>query len=137
MFNNTKYSDVSIYLGSVELLLLAHYAILGVRSPYFDDALESGFKEGKEREFRFHDYSVYALWRVFHFMYKGCYYDEPAESLSKEGKASVFRMLESTLMTLLGNDLELLKHPRVFALADMFRIDDLKALAVRNLKAQL
>ncbi len=137
MFNNTKYSDVSIYLGSAELLLPAHHAILGVRSPYFDDALESGFKEGKEREFRFHDYSVHALWRVFHFMYEGCYYDEPAESLSKEGKASVFGMLESTLMTLSGDDLELLKHPRVFALADMFRMDDLKALAVRNLEAQL
>jgi len=72
---------------------------------------------------------------VFHFIYEGCYYDEPAESLSKEGKASIFRMLESTLMTLSGDDLKLLKHPRVFALADMFRMDDLKALTIRNLKA--
>ena len=40
-------------------------------------------------------------------------------------------------MTLSGDDLELLKHPRVFALADMFRMDDLKALAVRNLETQL
>jgi len=72
---------------------------------------------------------------VFHFIYKGCYYDEPAKSLSKEGKASVFRILESTLMTLSGDNLKLLKHPRVFALADIFRIDDLKALAVRNLEA--
>jgi len=86
LFNNAKYSDVSIYLGPAEILLPAHHAILGVQSPYFDDALESGFKEGKECEFRFHDYSVHALWRVFYFMYEGYYYDEPAESLSKEGK---------------------------------------------------
>jgi len=46
-------------------------------------------------------------------------------------------MVGSTLTTLSGDDLELLKHPRVFALADMFRMDDLKALTVRNLEAQL
>ncbi len=74
---------------------------------------------------------------MFHFIYKGYYYDEPTKSLSKEGKASIFRILESTLMTLLGNNLKLLKHPRVFALTDIFRIDDLKALTIRNLKAQL
>ena len=40
-------------------------------------------------------------------------------------------------MILSGDDLELLKNPKVFALADMFRMDDLKALAVKNLEAQL
>jgi len=136
LFNNTKYADVSIYLGSAEILLPAHRAILGVQSPYFDDALESGFKESKEREFRFHDYSVHALWRVFHFMYEGYYHDGPAESLCKEGKR-LFCECGQPLMILSGDDLEMLKHPRVFALTDMFRMDDLKALAVKNLEAQL
>jgi len=72
---------------------------------------------------------------VFYFIYKGYYYNKPAESLSKEGKASIFRILESTLITLLGNNLKLLKHPRVFALTNIFRIDNLKALTIRNLKA--
>jgi len=72
---------------------------------------------------------------VFYFIYKGYYYNKPTKSLSKEGKASIFRILESTLITLLGDNLKLLKYPRVFALIDIFRIDNLKALTIRNLKA--
>jgi hypothetical protein len=34
-------------------------------------------------------------------------------------------------------DLELFKHPRVFALADMFRMNDLKDLACEKFKLQL
>ncbi len=36
-----------------------------------------------------------------------------------------------------GDDLELLKHPRVFALADMFQMDELKMLAREKFEKQL
>jgi hypothetical protein len=36
-----------------------------------------------------------------------------------------------------GDDGELLKHPRVFALADMFRMEDLKNLSCDKFKLQL
>ncbi len=64
-------------------------------------------------------------------MHKGCHYDEPAESLSKAGQGCV---LGSTLKTLSGDNLELLKHPRVFAFVDTFWINNLKTFALRNLE---
>ncbi len=36
-----------------------------------------------------------------------------------------------------GDDLELLKHPRVFAIADMFQMNDLKTLAREKFEKQL
>jgi hypothetical protein len=59
--------------------------ILGIRCPYFDDALQSGFKEGITREFTFEKDSPHALWRVFQYIYTGDYSDNPAESLSSDG----------------------------------------------------
>ncbi len=40
-------------------------------------------------------------------------------------------------MLQIGDDLELLKHPRVFAIADMFQINDLKTLAREKFEKQL
>ncbi|KAH9211156.1 hypothetical protein DL95DRAFT_412334 [Leptodontidium sp. 2 PMI_412] len=42
----------------------AHRQVLGTRSPYFDDALQSGFKEGITHEISFEKDSPHALWRA-------------------------------------------------------------------------
>ncbi|KAK8900789.1 hypothetical protein QC760_010553 [Botrytis cinerea] len=120
LFNNSKYSDMTIYLGESKIPFASHRAILGMRCPYFDDVLQSGFKESITNEISFEKDSPHALWRVLHYIYTGDYSDEPSEILDSE-----------------GDDLELLKHPRVFALADMFRIEQLKILACEKFKKQL
>ncbi|KAM3064922.1 hypothetical protein ACMFMG_011250 [Clarireedia jacksonii] len=119
-FNASKYSDVTIYLGKSKIPFKSHRIVLGSRCPYFDDLLRSGFKEGITNEISFEKDSPHALWRVLCFIYTGDYSDEPPEVLVSE-----------------GDDLELLKHPRVFALADMFRMDELKALSCKRFKEQL
>lgn len=40
-------------------------------------------------------------------------------------------------MTIIGDDPKLLRHPRVFALADMFRIEGLKKLSCKKFEQQL
>ena len=77
--NNSKLSDVAVYLGPDQIKIDAHRLILSVTSPYFDDLFSGGFKEGQEREVRFENYSTHALWRVFEYMYKKTYSDEITE----------------------------------------------------------
>ncbi|KFY42048.1 hypothetical protein V494_02644 [Pseudogymnoascus sp. VKM F-4513 (FW-928)] len=120
LFNNSKYADVKLYLGESKTQFLAHQVVLGTRSPYFDDALRSEFKEGITHEFTYDKDSPHALWRVLQYMYTGNYTDEPSECLESE-----------------GDDLELLKHPRVYALADMFRMEELKTLSCKKFELQL
>lgn len=47
------------------------------------------------------------------------------------------RLRKELIITRIGDDLELLKHPRVYALADMFRIEDLKSLSSEKFQLQL
>jgi len=88
LFNNKKYSDVTIYLGKSKTLFPAYRLVLGLRSPYFDDALGSKFKEGITHEFRFEKDSPHALWRVLQYIYTGDYADALSESLDSEGLLS-------------------------------------------------
>ncbi|KAH8800734.1 BTB/POZ protein, partial [Xylogone sp. PMI_703] len=119
-FHNSKYSDVTVYLGESKIPFPAHQLVLGISSPYFEDALTSDFKEGKTKEFTFEKDSPHALWRVFQYMYTEDYADEASEVLGSE-----------------GDDLELLRHPQVYALADMFRMENLKILSCQKFEQQL
>ena len=138
-FNNEKYSNVTVYLGESKTLFPAHRLILGMRSPYFDDALQSKIKEGITHEFRFEENSPHALWRVLQYMYTGDYADEPPDSLYSEGMfpLTISRRFEISRLRQAGDDLELLRHPRVYALADTFRMEDLKSLLHGKFKLQL
>ena len=85
LFNNHKYSDAKLYLGQSKIPFPAHRLVLGTRSPYFDDALQSGFKEGITHKFNFENDSPYTLWRVLYYIYTGDYSDELYEDLASEG----------------------------------------------------
>jgi len=76
---------VTLYLGKSKISFLAHRVVLGICSPYFDDALTGGFKESEIHEFNVEKESPYALWRVLQFIYTGDYSDESSESLVSEG----------------------------------------------------
>lgn len=85
LFNNEKYSDVTLLIGESKTTFPAHRIVLGIRSPYFDDALQSKFKEANTGEFIFDKDSPHALWRAFQYMYTGDYADDSSPSLSSEG----------------------------------------------------
>ncbi|OXV09093.1 hypothetical protein Egran_03144 [Elaphomyces granulatus] len=120
LFNSSKYSDVTIYLGKSKIPFPAHRLVLGTRCPYLDDILQSGLKEDITTEISFTKDNSHALWRVLQYIYTGDYSDEPSETLDSE-----------------DDDLELLKHPRIFALSGIFRIDDLKELSCNKFEDQL
>ncbi|KFY91878.1 hypothetical protein V500_04419, partial [Pseudogymnoascus sp. VKM F-4518 (FW-2643)] len=92
LFNNEKYSDVTLLIGESKTTFPAHRLVLGIRSPYFDDALQSKFKEAVTNEFTFDKDSPHALWRVLQYIYTGDlkyiytgdYADDSSQSLSSE-----------------------------------------------------
>ncbi|TGO45842.1 hypothetical protein BCON_0361g00020 [Botryotinia convoluta] len=81
---------------------------------------QSNFKEAVTNEISFERDSPHALWRVLRYIYTGDYSEESSRALDTQ-----------------GDDIELLKHPRVFALADMFCMEDLKSICCQKLKSQL
>jgi hypothetical protein len=88
LFYNEKYSDVTVYVGESKIPFPAHRLVLGICSPYFEDALKSKFEEGIAHEFEFRDDSPHALRRVLQYMYTGDYSDTPSESLTSQGRLS-------------------------------------------------
>ena len=72
-------------LGESKTPFLAHRLVLGILKPYFDDALQSKFKESITYEFRFEKDIPHALWRVLQYMHAGVYADKSSESLDSEG----------------------------------------------------
>ncbi|OBU01456.1 hypothetical protein VE01_00075 [Pseudogymnoascus verrucosus] len=64
LFNNEKFSDVKLLIGESKTAFPAHRVVLGIRSSYFDDALQSEFKEAHTTEFIFEKDSPHALWRL-------------------------------------------------------------------------
>lgn len=82
-FNNPDFADVKIYIGAYELP--AHSLVLASQSPFFQKALNSNFREGKDKKFHFTEGSAHAHWRVFEYMYTGDYTEEPAQVLDAQG----------------------------------------------------
>jgi len=76
---------------------------------------------------------MHTLWRVLEYMYQGDYSEDPAVSLNTRGLLKVL-MCKAQVSDLAGDDLELLKYPRAFALADIFVMPYLLAYALSNFK---
>ena len=136
LHNSSKFADVTIYLGPSGIALPAHRAVLGTQSPCFEAALTKGFKETESHEFRLAEDSPYALWRVFEYMYCEKYSDDLMIGSENQG------LFENSCFTLKTNDKpdddpELLKHSRVYILADMYMMPDLQEHALSKFKFQL
>ncbi|KAI9761052.1 MAG: hypothetical protein M1840_002037 [Geoglossum simile] len=117
---SSKHSDVSIYFGPEKVEFRAHYAILSVHTKYFDAAKERGFAEGLEDKFYFPEGHPHAFYRALQYMYTGDYSSENNQLDNGE-----------------EDDRELLKHPRVNAIADLFDIEGLKELCATRFTDQL
>ncbi|KAF9728662.1 hypothetical protein PMIN04_012955 [Paraphaeosphaeria minitans] len=113
LFNDAKYSDATVQIYDTPLPV--HKAIICIQSEYFEKAFQDKFVEGSSRTISFREGSGAAYWRVFEYLYTGDYLDE----LSTDR---------------LEDDPELLRDTRVYALADMLLLGDLKALCVAKFK---
>ncbi|PGH10602.1 hypothetical protein AJ80_07453 [Polytolypa hystricis UAMH7299] len=116
IFNSKKNSDVTLYLGPGAFVFHAHYAILGVRTKFFDIAKERGFEESKQDEFHLTEHPTHALYRMLEYIYTSDYCADTANLGDSSGP----------------DDVGILKHVRVYILADYFSIHDLKHLCTRK-----
>ncbi|KAF2844533.1 hypothetical protein T440DRAFT_316582 [Plenodomus tracheiphilus IPT5] len=116
LFNNTKYSDAKIRIHHV--ILPVHKPIICVQSDYFAKAFREEFVEGDTGVIVFEEGCGAAYWRVFEYLYTGDYLEELSTDKFED-------------------DTALLIDPCVYALADMFFLEDLKALCVLKLQTKL
>lgn len=134
MFNKQDYSDVTIFIHGTKLY--AHRFVICVQSRYFAKAFQDKtFAEGCEGEIRFDEGSAMAHWRVFEYLYTGDYTDDlKIEGLQGKHLSSDLHVWHADLNL---DDSAMLKDPRVYALADMFFLRDLKLLALTKMKHRL
>ncbi|KAI1532888.1 BTB POZ domain-containing protein [Pyrenophora tritici-repentis] len=115
MFNDTKYSDATVVIHKKELPV--HKSVICTQSEYFEKAFQGVFVEGSSGVLTFNNDSGAAHWRVFEYLYTGDYSDDLSHDFE--------------------DDPALLKEPRVYVLANMFFLEDLKALATAKLQQKL
>ncbi|KAF8538702.1 BTB/POZ protein [Trichophaea hybrida] len=110
-FNDRTYSDLTVITGGVTFHV--HKVFLSVYTPYFTNATKHGFSETAKNVITMDHPSPHAVYRVL----KYCYTGELCEHTPPE----------------LGQDDGPLMFPRIFALADMLCIDDLKEMVPKML----
>ncbi|KAH5617516.1 hypothetical protein HBI23_255110 [Parastagonospora nodorum] len=115
MFEDARYSDATVVIHGRELPV--HRSVICTQSEYFEKAFKEAFAEGSSGVLTFNHDSAAAHWRVFEYLYTGDYSDDLSHRFE--------------------DDPSLLKEPRVYALADMFFLEDLKALATVKLQQKL
>ncbi|KAJ6191976.1 hypothetical protein J3E72DRAFT_273869 [Bipolaris maydis] len=115
MFNDTRYSDATVVIYGKNLPI--HKSIVCTQSKYLEKAFQDSFVEGSSGVLTFNSGSEAAHWRVFEYLYTGDYPDDLSHNIE--------------------DDSALLKEPRVYTLADMFFLEDLKAVAIAKLQQKL
>ncbi|KAF2006466.1 hypothetical protein P154DRAFT_422103 [Amniculicola lignicola CBS 123094] len=119
MFNDTRYSDATVVIHGKKLPV--HKSVICTQSEYFEKVFQKAFTEGSSGVLTFNNDSGAAHWRVFEYLYTGDYSDNISQDF------------EGALL----DDPALLKEPRVYALANMFLLEDLRALATVKLQQKL
>ncbi|OAL42711.1 hypothetical protein IQ07DRAFT_525636, partial [Pyrenochaeta sp. DS3sAY3a] len=113
-FNQATHSDVTILIQGVSLP--AHRFVICPQSSYLEEACQQTFSKD-ERIIKCEQGSGAAYWRVFEYLYTGDYSDsEKADKFPDDDKLS--------------------KHLRVYALANMFCIEDLKTVCLDKFRRE-
>ncbi|KAI1839752.1 hypothetical protein JX266_014034 [Neoarthrinium moseri] len=131
LFNTDTFADLKVFIGNKEVP--AHSSVLACQSEYFATALRVPLLESRTKEFRFVEGSPYAYWRVFQYIYRGSYADETLQEFDTQGIVPFCYRITLTCT----DDEELVRHVRVYALADYFGIKGLKNHALSRLQTLL
>ncbi|PNY28468.1 Uncharacterized protein TCAP_01607, partial [Tolypocladium capitatum] len=113
--------DLLVGRGENQALLFAHQALL-VKSPYFEAGCQGFVDDGSPRQIELPDEDITAVGCFLEFLYTGEYFPK---------KLPGQRVLESdpSIPAVDDSGVQLLKHARLYTLADKFGMDTLKSLA--------
>ena len=87
LFNNAKYSDITIRLGETEVDLPAHRMVIGLQSHWLDEFI-ANYPSGTPAILCWQGASAHSNWRIFSYLYQGDYSEDTAMALEGFGKLS-------------------------------------------------
>jgi hypothetical protein len=115
-------------------LLSAHQFVVCIQSKFFDNAFRN-FAEGETKTMNLDAATEAAYWRVFEYMYTGDYPDQ-LSGIETEGRRPI-HLYYRTRANIRTDESEYLQDPRVYALADMYFLEDLKLLSEAKFRQNL
>ena len=138
LFNNPRFSDVTIRFETAGIEFPAHQNILAHCSPPMNNVL----LQNPETEVLYFNSlnggeSTYSYWRVFQYMYEGSYSLHSTETLDGIGRFRELQKCAEYWINLSEDEPELLKHSTVAFLARLLKIKSLEALALSMIRSQL
>jgi hypothetical protein len=118
---------VEVHIGSTSpTILTAHQAIL-VKSPYLKEACDTfpANSAGSDRRIDLPDDDIHAVGSVLEYLYNGEYFPRRIDPTSKNSSLEA----DDTIPSPDEHGVGLLRHARVYTLADKLRLPKLKSLA--------
>ena len=85
LFNNVKYSDITICLDETGVDLPAHCLVIGLQSPPLDKFIAK-HPAGTLPVLVWRNASAHSVWRKFQYLYEGNYSEDTATALEGFGK---------------------------------------------------
>ncbi|KAK4143077.1 uncharacterized protein C8A04DRAFT_12703, partial [Dichotomopilus funicola] len=131
LYTSQKYSDLVISCGETEYHV--HKAIVCSQSDFFAKACDAGFRETQEGRIDLSDHDPRLVQIMVHYLYNFEYdaqsqhESSPSPASETSGDGTVTKDTPENLVT----------HAKVYALAEMYLIPGLKALAVQKFKAEI
>ncbi|KAF4342324.1 hypothetical protein FBEOM_3731 [Fusarium beomiforme] len=113
---------VTLLIGSGDQSILSAHQALLTQSPYFKDICDTFVEDGSPRQIELPDYDIETVGSFLEYLYTGEYFPK---------KLPGQRVLESdpTIPSVDNTGDQLLKHARIYTLAEKFGVAGLKTLA--------
>ncbi|KAH7188161.1 uncharacterized protein B0J16DRAFT_88472 [Fusarium flagelliforme] len=113
---------VTLLIGSGDQSILSAHQGLLTQSPYFKDICDAFVEDGSPRQIELPDYDIDTVGSFLEYLYTGEYFPK---------KLPGQRVLESdpTIPSVDNSGDQLLKHARIYTLAEKFGVDGLKTLS--------
>ncbi|CAG7559274.1 unnamed protein product [Fusarium equiseti] len=113
---------VTLLIGSGDQSILSAHQGLLTQSPYFKDICDTFVEDGSPRQIELPDYDIDTVGSFLEYLYTGEYFPK---------KLPGQRVLESdpTIPSVDNSGDQLLKHARIYTLAEKFGVDGLKTLS--------
>ena len=130
LLKDGKYSDVKIVVDGTEIM--AHKAILSVRSPVFNAMFESKMLENRENLIRIEDFTQEVIEELLGFIYSGKVANLPkvAKALLSAADKYALPELSQLCEQYLMSDLTIESAPEILVLSHLHKALKLKAVVI-------
>ncbi len=138
LFNNPRFSDITIRFEKAGIEIPAYQNILARSSPPINNVL----LQNPETEVLYFyllngGKSIYSYWRVFQYIYKGTYCLRSTDTLDGIGSFRELQKFAEYWINLSEDKPELLKYSTVVYLVRLLKIKGLEVLALNIVRSQL